>query len=78
MKFLVVDDSQATRRIVTNTVRGLGYEDIIEAESEKDAITKSYVDKIDFTITDRNVPNMSGRDFTRAVRSDDQFVSPPI
>jgi len=78
MKFLVVDDSQTMRRIVNNALKSLGYEDIIEAEDGKDAITKLYVDKIDFIITDWNMPNMSGLEFTKAVRGDEQFTELPI
>jgi len=66
------------RRIVNNALKSLGYEDIIEADDGKDAITKLYVDKIDFIITDWNMPNMSGLEFTKAVRSDEQFASLPI
>ncbi len=78
MKFLVVDDSQTMRRIVNNALKGIGYDDIIEAEDGKDAITKLYVEKIDFVITDWNMPNMSGLEFTKAIRSDDQFQNLPI
>lgn len=78
MKFLVVDDSQTMRRIVNNALTGIGYADIIEAEDGKDALAKLYVEKIDFVITDWNMPNMSGLEFTKAVRSDDQFLDLPI
>lgn len=78
MKFLVVDDSQTMRRIVNNALTGIGYADIIEAEDGKDALAKLYVEKIDFVITDWNMPNMSGLEFTKAVRSDDQFTDLPI
>jgi two-component system chemotaxis response regulator CheY len=78
MKFLVVDDSQTMRRIVNNALKGIGYDDIVEAEDGKDALTKLYVEKIDFVITDWNMPNMSGLEFTKAVRSDDQFLNLPI
>ncbi len=78
MKFLVVDDSQTMRRIVNNALKGIGYDDIIEAEDGKDAITKLYVEQIDFVITDWNMPNMSGLEFTKAVRSDEQFLNLPI
>lgn len=60
MKFLVVDDSQTMRRIVNNALKNIGYEEIIEAEDGKDAIGKLYVEKVDFIITDWNMPNMSG------------------
>ena len=78
MKFLVVDDSQTMRRIVNNALKGIGYDDIIEAEDGNDAITKLYVEKIDFVITDWNMPNMSGLEFTKAVRADEQFLNLPI
>ncbi|MCL4510564.1 MAG: chemotaxis response regulator CheY [Bacteroidetes bacterium] len=78
MKFLVVDDSQTMRRIVNNALKGIGYDDIIEAEDGKDAIAKLYVEKIDFIITDWNMPNMSGLELTKAIRGDEQFSNLPI
>ncbi|MFZ1083273.1 MAG: response regulator [Candidatus Kryptoniota bacterium] len=78
MKFLVVDDSQTMRRIVNNALKNIGYEEIIEAEDGKDAIGKLYVEKVDFIITDWNMPNMSGLEFTKAVRGDEQFADLPI
>jgi len=78
MKFLVVDDSQTMRRIVNNALKGIGYDDIIEAEDGKDAIAKLYTERVDFIITDWNMPNMSGLELTKAVRSDEQYGSLPI
>ncbi|MCL4540251.1 MAG: response regulator [Bacteroidetes bacterium] len=79
MKFLVVDDSQTMRRIVTNALKGIGYDDIIEAEDGKDAFAKLYIEKIDFIITDWNMPNMNGLEFTKAVRgSEEQYSNLPI
>ena len=78
MKFLVVDDSQTMRRIVNNALKNIGYEEIIEAEDGKDAIGKLYIEKVDFIITDWNMPNMSGLEFTKAVRGDEQFADLPI
>ncbi|MCL4539157.1 MAG: response regulator [Bacteroidetes bacterium] len=79
MKFLVVDDSQTMRRIVTNALKGIGYDDIIEAEDGKDAYAKLYIEKIDFIITDWNMPNMNGLEFTKAVRGgEEQYNSLPI
>lgn len=79
MKFLVVDDSQTMRRIVTNALKSIGYDDIVEAEDGKDAFAKLYTDKFDFIITDWNMPNMNGLELTKAVRSgEEQFNSLPI
>ncbi|NOX36912.1 MAG: response regulator [Calditrichaeota bacterium] len=78
MKFLVVDDSPTMRRIVINALKRLGYTEFIEAEDGKDALAKLHVEPVDFVITDWNMPNMSGLDFVKAVRSNDRFSNLPI
>jgi two-component system chemotaxis response regulator CheY len=78
LKILVVDDSATMRRIVLNALKEAGYTDIIEAFDGKDALEKLMTDKIDFIITDWNMPNMSGLEFTRAVRSEADIQNIPI
>jgi two-component system, chemotaxis family, chemotaxis protein CheY len=78
LKILVVDDSATMRRIVINALREGGYTDIIEASDGKDALEKLMTDRIDFIITDWNMPNMSGLEFTRAVRSETDIQNIPI
>ncbi|CUS98359.1 chemotaxis response regulator CheY [Candidatus Chrysopegis kryptomonas] len=78
IRFLVVDDSPTMRRIVINALKNIGYTDIVEAEDGKDALAKLYAEKIDFIITDWNMPNMTGLELTKAVRSDPNFANIPI
>lgn len=78
MKFLVVDDSPTMRRIVKNTLKGLGYDEVVEAEDGKDALTKLYAEPVDFIITDWNMPNMNGLEFVKAVKEDDSLAALPI
>ncbi len=78
IRFLVVDDSPTMRRIVINALKNIGYNDIVEAEDGKDALAKLYAEKIDFIITDWNMPNMTGLELTKAVRSDPNFANIPI
>ncbi|MCS7228591.1 MAG: chemotaxis response regulator CheY [Candidatus Kryptonium sp.] len=78
IKFLVVDDSPTMRRIVINALKNIGYTDIVEAEDGKDALAKLYAEKIDFIITDWNMPNMTGLELTKAVRSNPDFANIPI
>ncbi|CUU06400.1 two-component system, chemotaxis family, response regulator CheY [Candidatus Thermokryptus mobilis] len=78
IRFLVVDDSPTMRRIVINALKNIGYTDIVEAEDGKDALAKLYSERIDFIITDWNMPNMTGLELTRAVRSDPNFANIPI
>ncbi|RME00946.1 MAG: response regulator [Calditrichaeota bacterium] len=78
MKFLAVDDSPTMRRIVANTLRRIGYDDIVEAANGKDALAKLYSEKIDFIITDWNMPEMDGLEFIQAIKSDDNYKELPI
>ncbi len=78
MKFLVVDDSPTMRRIVINALKTFGIEDIIEAEDGQDALSKLQQNRIDFVITDWNMPNMSGLDLTKTIRASDQWKNLPI
>jgi len=69
IKFLVVDDSVTMRRIVTNSLKTLGYSNFVEAVDGQDAISKIEADSsINFVITDWNMPNMTGLELTQAIR----------
>jgi two-component system chemotaxis response regulator CheY len=78
LKFLVVDDSLTMRRIVLNTLKSLGYDNVIEAGDGKDAMAKLLTEGADFLVTDWNMPQMSGLELTRWVRGNEQFASLPI
>jgi two-component system, chemotaxis family, chemotaxis protein CheY len=78
IKFLVVDDSLTMRRIVINTLKSLGYETIIEAGDGKDAIAKLMTEGADFIVTDWNMPEMNGLEFTKWVRANPQYAGLPI
>ncbi len=78
MKFLVVDDSPTMRRIVINALKTFGYGEIIEAEDGQEGLSKLMGDKVDFVITDWNMPNMTGLELTKAIRSNDTLKHLPI
>jgi len=77
-KFLVVDDSLTMRRIVINTLKSIGFDNIVEAADGKDAVAKLMSEGADFLITDWNMPEMSGLDLTKWVRANQQFAEIPI
>jgi two-component system, chemotaxis family, chemotaxis protein CheY len=77
-KFLVVDDSLTMRRIVINTLKSIGYENVLEASDGKDAMAKLLSEGADFLITDWNMPEMNGLDLTKWVRGTDPFTNIPI
>ncbi len=79
LKFLVVDDSVTMRRIVTNSLKALGYSSFVEAEDGRDALAKLGVDGgINFVITDWNMPNMTGLELTQAIRGNAVTEDMPI
>ena len=69
MRFLVVDDSSTMRRIIINTLHELGHQDCQEAVSGKEGLERLDASPIDVIITDWNMPEMSGIEFIKAVRS---------
>ncbi|MDP4173459.1 MAG: response regulator [Bacteroidota bacterium] len=79
LKFLVVDDSVTMRRIVANSLKNLGYDNIIEAVDGKDALAKLAADPaINFVITDWNMPVFTGLELTKSLRSDEKYAKIPI
>ena len=77
MKFLVVDDSATMRRIVINSLQRIGYTDTIEASDGQEALAR-FDSSVHFVITDWNMPNMSGTDFAKVLRSRDDGRTVPI
>lgn len=78
MKVLVVDDFSTMRRIVKNILRQLGFDNIVEAEDGENAVRKLESERIDFIVSDWNMPNMSGLELLKWVRSNDEFKDLPF
>jgi two-component system, chemotaxis family, chemotaxis protein CheY len=71
LRALVVDDSRIMRSMVMESLRktNLAEFEFTEAVDGADAVQKFNRDKIDIIFADWNMPNMSGVDFARHVRS---------
>ncbi len=78
LKILAVDDSPTMRRIIINTLKRAGFSDVIEATDGQDALAKMKVDKVNFVITDWNMPEMDGLSFVTTLRGMDEYKSLPI
>ena len=78
MKFLVVDDFSTMRRIVRNLLKELGFVNIREAEDGADALSKLHEESFDFVVTDWNMPNMTGINLLRAIRTHDSLKHLPV
>jgi two-component system, chemotaxis family, chemotaxis protein CheY len=78
MRILVVDDFSTMRRIIKNILRQLGFTNILEADDGSSAWETLNKDKIDFIISDWNMPKMPGIELLRKVRSSEEFVNLPF
>lgn len=69
MKILIVDDSSTMRRIIINILAQIGQNDIIQASDGNEAIEAIKADQIDLVLMDWNMPNMTGIDALKTIRS---------
>ena len=78
MKILIVDDFSTMRRIVKNILRQVGYVNIIEADDGTTAWDVLQREKIDFVISDWNMPQMSGIELLKHVRTSEELKEMPF
>jgi len=78
MKILVVDDFATMRKVIRNLLKQRGYENIVEAEDGAVALKTLKSQKIDFIISDWNMPNMTGIELLKAVRADAEISATPF
>lgn len=78
MKILVVDDFATMRRIVKNILNKIGFTNIIEADDGSTALEVLKKDKVDLIMSDWNMPNVTGLELLKAVRSNESMKDMPF
>ncbi|GAB6161715.1 chemotaxis response regulator CheY [Desulfothermus naphthae] len=78
MRILVVDDFSTMRRIIKNILKQLGFTNVVDADDGTTAWEILNKDKIDFIISDWNMPKMSGIELLRKVRASEEFADIPF
>lgn len=78
MRVLIVDDFSTMRRIVRNILRQIGLNNVVEADDGTTAWDVLNREKIDFIVSDWNMPKMTGIELLRKVRSSEQFAEIPF
>jgi two-component system, chemotaxis family, chemotaxis protein CheY len=78
IKILVVDDFATMRKVIRNLLKQIGYENVVEAENGQVAMRTLKSQKVDFIISDWNMPTMSGLELLKAVRADEELNSTPF
>ena len=78
LKILVVDDFSATRAIVINNLRKLGYSNTVEVENGVSALAMLKSALFDLVVTDCSLSDMSGLDLLKKIRSDYDLKHIPV
>jgi two-component system chemotaxis response regulator CheY len=74
---MTVDDSASLRQMIGVVLRGGGYE-VVEAVDGMDALSKLKGQELQLFLTDVNMPNMDGLEFTRQLRAMPQYKFIPV
>lgn len=78
IRILVVDDFSTMRRIIKNILRQLGFNNVVEADDGTTAWDVLNKDRIEFIISDWNMPQMTGIELLRKVRASEEFGDLPF
>lgn len=78
VKILTVDDSATMRRIIRNSLRAIGYAEVIEAENGQVGLAKIQRESVDVVITDWSMPVMTGLEMVHAIRSNPNTKNLPV
>ena len=78
IKVLVVDDFSTMRKIIKNNLKGMGFNNILEAENGQKALEELKKESVGLIISDWNMPVMTGIELLKVVRGDAGLKSIPF
>ncbi len=78
LKILIVDDFETMRRIIRGALTKIGFRNIIEAEDGIKALKVLEEEDIGLIMCDWNMPNMTGIEVLRKIRSDEKLKDMPF
>jgi CheY-like chemotaxis protein len=68
LRILLVEDDSFVRRITTDVLNSIGFDEVLEAESGAEAIAVLSENEIDLLITDIQMENVNGLELVRQIR----------
>ena len=77
-KILVVDDNATIRKILNKHLNALGYTDVATVGSGAEALEIFAQEEVNFLITDWNMPEMTGLELIKAIRSGEKNPDLPV
>ena len=78
MKILVVDNFATMRKIMRNILKQLDFTNVEDADDGATAIEKLKADNYDFVITDWNMPQVTGLELLKTIRTDEKTKGIPV
>ena len=79
LTFLVLEDTQTMREAVVNQLKKMGFVgEIFEAEKVSEAQSIIESEKIDFIVSDWNLPDGTGFEFLKDIRSKSKYENIPF
>lgn len=78
LTFLVADDFSTMRRIVSGLLKECGHTQVLEAEDGAQALKLVESTRVDFIVSDWNMPNMNGLELLKAVRANAEHAKTPV
>ena len=79
IRILIVEDDEVNRKLLTNILNTIGYNDIVQAENGKTGWNILQEESIDLVITDWMMPEMDGLDLLRNIRqSESELKNLPV
>jgi two-component system, chemotaxis family, chemotaxis protein CheY len=78
IKVLVVDDFATMRKVVRNMLRQMGIDNVSEAENGDEGFRMAKAGEFGLIVSDWNMPIMTGLEFLKAVRADENTKTTPF
>ena len=78
LRVLIVDDSKMARNHIKRVLKGLGIENITEADDGASAVPVLDAQFFDFVVTDYNMPQMDGKALLEHIRNKSNQRSIPV
>jgi two-component system chemotaxis response regulator CheY len=78
LRILVLDDYDTMLRIITNSLRQLGFQKIDEVTDSQAAVSRLRTTKYDLVISDWNPDHMTGLNLLKFIRREKEFKKLPF
>ncbi|MBI4383772.1 MAG: response regulator [Nitrospinae bacterium] len=77
-RILVVDDLSVMKRLMTQFLNNMGFENVLQADNARDALLILKTEKVDLVISDWMMPEVDGLMFLKEIRNDEKLKGLPF